>query len=416
LRRFLAFRGLDNPTWYVLERGRHYRNASGCGNTLRCAHPTVRRFILDSLHYWVTEMGVDGFRFDLATILGRDSHSEFISGEGSLLWEIAHDPVLADVKLISESWDAEGMVKVGALPEPFSEWNGRFRDDVRRFVRGDPGIARDLARRIGGSRDPFRNRSTTAASLNFVTCHDGFTLRDLVSYGTKHNVRNGEGNRDGTNDNHSDNCGVEGETDDGRIRALRKQQAKNFLVTLFSARGVPMLLGGDELWRTQQGNNNPWCQDNELSWFDWTETPDSAELTRFVAGLIALRGRLRALHQTQFCDPFDAPRPDLHWHGIRLGEPDFSHGSRTLAVHFRGGLAHAPPGPDRWATADVFLVLNAWRTALDFQLPGGREWRVAVSTAEETPRDLYDLDKAPLVAGRTVRAPAYSSLMLVSAG
>jgi isoamylase len=407
----LCYRGLDNATYYMLDKGRYYRNSSGCGNTLMCSHPIVRHLIIDSLRYWAVEMGVDGFRFDLAPILGRESHGEWIAGEGSLLHEIALDPILRTRKLIAESWDAEGLYKVGLLPDGFVEWNGRFRDDVRRFVRSDPGVTRELGRRIGGSLDIFKKKPVATNSLNFVTCHDGFPLRDLVSYNRKHNLRNGESNRDGANENFSDNCGVEGETDEPITLALRVRQAKNLLTLLFLSRGTPMLLAGDELWRTQAGNNNPWCQDNELSWLDWTPSPESDAFQRFVAGLTALRRRHAAFRREAPVDPTDAPVLDVTWHGIRINEPDLSSQSHTLAVHIRGVV---PTLPVDTVDRDLFLVMNAWREPLDFQLPPGHRWVRVLDTSRPAPDDLADEDLAEPEVKLAVPVAAYSTALFVS--
>ena len=383
----VSFRGLDNPTWYLQEGGR-YRNASGCGNTLRCGHPIVADFIVESLRYWVTDFGIDGFRFDLAPILGRNARGDWVP-EGNLLDRIAGDPVLAHTLLISESWDAEGLYVVGDLHPRYLEWNDRYRDDARRFVRADPGLARDLGRRLGGSPDLFARRKTDArASVNFVSCHDGFTLRDLVSYDVKHNAANGEDGRDGSNHNHSDNCGVEGETHDPRIVALRRQQARNFLVGLFVARGTPMLLHGDERWRTQGGNNNTWCQDGPVSWVDWHDD----ELVAFVEGLAAFRRRHPALARSAFSDAFDGGERAAH--GVRLGEPDRSNTARTLLVHD--------------TVARVVVVFNAWRSALEFQLPPG-SWRRVIDTVDAA---VVKEASARLQSG-TLVVGAFSTVVLV---
>jgi isoamylase len=321
----ISFRGLDNTVYYHLDpSGRYTMNYSGCGNALNCSHPAVKQLILDSLRYWHLELGVDGFRFDLAAILGRGYDGGWI-GDYGLLRDIADDPLLADCKLIGESWDAAGLYTVGQLPGRFCEWNGRFRDAVRRYVRGDQGMVAELALRLGGSPDLFAAKDSPARSINFVTCHDGFTLRDLVSYVDKRNERNGEDNRDGSDHNCSANWGKEGETKHPRIRRLRRQQAKNMLVTLALARGTPMLLGGDELWRTQQGNNNAYCQDNELAWIDWRETDEGAEMTRFARELWAFRRRHPSLARPLFAQPLP-PRGDD-------GGPDDHHDDKARAEH-----------------------------------------------------------------------------------
>ena len=267
----ISFRGLDNTIYYMLEKDRRrYRNYSGCGNTVNCNHPVVRQFIIDCLTYWVVKMHVDGFRFDLASVMGRDEDGAIMSNP-PLLAEIAENPILRETKLIAEAWDAAGAYQVGSFPgHRWSEWNGRYRDDIRMFWRGDPGMVGTLASRISGSADIYQKAGKEPVnSINFVTCHDGFTLNDLVSYNEKHNEGNGEGNRDGTDWNYSYNYGVEGASDDPEIEAIRVRQIKNFIATLFVSRGVPLFLGGDEFRRTQKGNNNAFCQDNEISWYDW---------------------------------------------------------------------------------------------------------------------------------------------------
>ncbi|MEO1342398.1 MAG: alpha-amylase family glycosyl hydrolase, partial [Cyanobacteria bacterium J06635_13] len=293
----VSFRGLDNQTYYILSEDRaDYHNYSGCGNSLKANHPVVGRFIIDCLRYWVTQMHVDGFRFDLASVLARDTagaslwHTSIITA--NILWAIESDPVLAKTKLIAEAWDAAGLYGVGRfvdLGDWFTEWNGPFRDDVRRFVKSDGGMVKRLADRILASPDMYtRNDTDINRSINFVTCHDGFTLNDLVSYNQKHNQANGENNNDGGNDNHSWNCGLEGVTEDLEVENLRLRQIKNFFTLLFMSQGTPMILMGDEVRRTQQGNNNTYCQNNELSWFDWSNVESNLGLLRFVKNAIAL--------------------------------------------------------------------------------------------------------------------------------
>ncbi|MEO8340255.1 MAG: glycogen debranching protein GlgX, partial [Nitrospirota bacterium] len=287
----LCFRGMDNEIFYMLSGAkRYYRNETGTGNTVNANHPVVRDHILAALRYWVTEMHVDGFRFDLASVLGRDESGRLMA-DAPLLERIAEDPILIDIKLIAEAWDAAGAYQVGSFSgRRWAEWNGRFRDDVRRFWRGDDGMLGLFANRICGSADIYtQSGKGPECSINFITCHDGFTLNDLVSYRYKHNEANGENNNDGTNANFSDNYGVEGETEDAGIEEVRKRQIKNFLVTLFISRGVPMLLGGDEFRRTQRGSNNAWCQDNKTSWFDWDYLEQHSDIYRFARGMVAFR-------------------------------------------------------------------------------------------------------------------------------
>jgi glycogen operon protein len=419
----LSFRGLDNATYYLLDQGRRYKNYSGCGNTLACNHPMMKQFILDCLRYWVVEMHVDGFRFDLATILGRASSGEWI-GDLSLLYDIGGDPVLRGCKLIAEAWDAEGMYKVGGFPAIWAEWNGRFRDDVRRFVRGDRGMVPELARRIGGSRDLFARKESPARSINFVTCHDGFTLRDLVSYREKHNERNAEDNRDGANENFSSNHGVEGEATDPAIRRLRVQQAKNLLAILLVARGTPMLLGGDERWRTQQGNNNTYCQDNPLGWIDWgagaAADGEAEELHRFARLLVALRRAHPAFRRPSFVDPFAADcgdvgqiGTDITWHGVELGRPDWSYHSHTLAFHVHGQApASVPDGDDR----DFYVLLSEYNGPLDFALPElpGARWHRLVDTSLAPPADIVPEAEAAPVEGTSYQLMPRSSVVLIA--
>ena len=297
----LCFRGVDNIAYYILEENRsRYANYSGTGNTLNANHPVVRRMILDSLRYWVKEMHVDGFRFDLASILARDG-SGSVMPNPPVLWDIESDPELAGTKLIAEAWDAAGLYQAGSfVGDSWREWNGRFRDDVRSFFRGEENSVRRFADRIVGSPEIYGHKAREMEqSINFVTCHDGFTLNDLVSYNHKHNEANGEENRDGGNDNRSWNCGVEGPTDDPAVEKLRNRQAKNFITVTLLSLGVPMLLMGDEARHSQHGNNNAYCQDNDTSWFDWTLVTKHAELSRFVKVLIARRLLRDVEHERQ---------------------------------------------------------------------------------------------------------------------
>jgi len=405
----LSFRGLDNAVYYMVdpETGA-YLDYSGCGNTLNCNHPVVRGLIIDALRYWVAEMHVDGFRFDLASILGRGRDGEVLAMP-PVLERIAADPVLADATLIAEAWDAAGLYQVGTFPAwgRWAEWNGPFRDELRHFVRGDGGYTAALASRLAGSADIFaRSGRTPAHSINFVTCHDGFTLADLVAFDRKHNQANGESNRDGMDENLSWNCGVEGPSDDPAVRALRARQVRNFLTLLLLAQGTPMLLGGDELGRSQDGNNNAYCQDNAISWLNWERLDANADLARFVRTLIAFRRAHPVLRHREF--PTGEPRgvyrrPDVMWHGIRLGEPDWGPGSRSLAMHLAGEHAAQPD-------CDVYLAANAWQEALTFELPAprpGSRWVQVVDTAEPPPRDIATAGKEAKLASQarlTVRA------------
>jgi len=371
----LCWRGVDNSIYYTLETDkRRYHNFAGTGNSINANHPVVRDYILGVLRYWVMEMHVDGFRFDLASILGRDTAGNLLTNP-PLLESIAQDPILSNTKLIAEAWDAAGAYQVGSFSERrWAEWNGHYRDDVRRFWRGDPGMLGAFASRLCGSEDIYaKSGKGPECSINFITCHDGFTLNDLVSYVDKHNLANGEHNRDGSNDNYSANYGVEGPTGDARIEALRRRQVRNFLLTLFVSRGVPMLLGGDELRRTQLGNNNAYCQDNATSWYDWTLLERHGQIHRFVKHVIGLRQAHPVLAREQFYT-----RDDISWFGPDQGAPDWNNPqARALACLIRDGEAEA-----------LFLMFNAGdEVALFHTPPAPRQgrWRLAVDTSHDEP-------------------------------
>ncbi len=387
----LSLRGLDNFAYYILgEDLSRYANYSGCGNTVKANHPIARRMILDSLRYWVSAMHVDGFRFDLASVLSRDENGA-PQRNPPIVWQIESDPLLAGTKLIAEAWDAAGLYQVGHwVGDAWREWNGRFRDDVRSFVKSDPGMVERLASRLFASPDIYAaEHREPDQSVNFVTCHDGFTLEDLVSYDRKHNEANGEGNRDGSNDDRSWNCGVEGPTDDPEVLALRARQVRNFLtVTLLSA-GVPMLTMGDEVRRTQRGTNNPYCHDDETSWLDWGLCTRNADLLRFTRALIRLRHAFDPTAEEVSLSEFLA-RARVEWHGVRLGSPDWSHPSRSLAVSFS-----APDG-----SARAHCIFSAYWEPLTFELPPARAgWRLLVDTARPAPDDARDWERAEVVEG-----------------
>ena len=399
----LSFRGLDNEVYYIIDPDTgEYLDYSGCGNTINSNHPVVRNLIIDALRYWVSEMHVDGFRFDLASILARGRGGEVLA-RPPVLERIAADAVLADATLIAEAWDAAGLYQVGTFPAwgRWAEWNGPFRDAVRRFVRGDAGLTGQLAMRLAGSADLFQYSGRSPAhSINFVTCHDGFTLADLVAYNRKHNFANGENNRDGLDENLSWNCGVEGPTDDPNILALRARQARNFLILLLLAQGTPMVLGGDELGRSQQGNNNAYCQDNAISWVDWGLLDRHRDLFRFARTLIAFRRCHAVLRHHEFLTgkPRGASqRPDVMWHGVHLGEPDWGPHSRSLAMHLTGENA---PEPD----CDVYLAANAWDEDLVFELPAplpGAHWVRVVDSAAPSPDDIAEPGSEARLDSRT---------------
>jgi glycogen operon protein len=402
----LGFRGIDNPSYYILEAGGQYANYTGCGNTFNANHPIVRRMIVDSLRYWVQEMHVDGFRFDLASILSRDASGHPLPNP-PVLWDIESDPALAGTKLIAEAWDAAGLYQVGSfVGDAWREWNGRFRDDVRDFVRGAPGSVRRVADRMVGSHEVYAHKGREAEqSVNFVTCHDGFTLNDLVSYNDKHNDANGEGNRDGCNDNHSWNCGAEGPTDDPKVEQLRNRQVKNYLTLTLMSLGVPMILMGDEVRHTQGGNNNAYCQDNETSWLDWSLLTKHADVHRFVSLLNARRMLREVEHERQRTSLTALlGQANLAWHGTRLHQPDWGDGSHSLALGAElriEGLA-------------IHLILNAYWEPLDFELPkpAGGPWSRWIDTALDSPHDIVPWQTAPAVEGDTYRAAARSVVML----
>ena len=393
----LCQRGLANDVYYILADDKaQYADYTGCGNTLNANHPIVRRLIQDSLRYWVTQMHVDGFRFDLASVLSRDERGHPLPNP-PVIWDIESDPQLAATKLIAEAWDAGGLYQVGRfVGDTWQEWNGRFRDDVRRFLKGDHATVSGVATRFLGSPDLFGHEEREAEqSIHFAACHDGFTLNDLVSYNHKHNEANGENNRDGSDDNMSWNCGVEGPTDDVAINTLRNRQVKNFLALTLLAVGTPMLLMGDEVRRTQDGNNNAYCQDNEISWFDWTLLHKHADVHRFAKELIAFRQRrdvtMGALGGTTVSLNELLRRADLDWHGTTLDCPDWGENSHSLAFTMK-------------SLRSRFLLhgmLNAYWEPLSFELPAASEsehrWRRCVDTSLASPDDVRRWEEAPIV-------------------
>jgi glycogen operon protein len=406
----ICFRGVDNTTYYILEADRsRYANYSGTGNTLNANHSVIRRMIVDSLRYWVQEMHVDGFRFDLASILSRDSSGAVMSNP-PVLWDIESDPVLAGVKMIAEAWDAAGLYQVGSfIGDSWKEWNGRFRDDVRDFFRAEDHSVRRLADRLVGSPEIYGHKGREVEqSVNFVTCHDGFTLNDLVSYNRKHNQDNGENNRDGADDNRSWNCGVEGPTDDPAIDRLRNRQAKNFLTVNMLALGVPMLLMGDEVRRTQHGNNNAYCQDAEANWLDWTLITKHADVHRFTRLLIARRLMRDAEHEQRRVSLTQMLREATKaWHGVKLHQPDWSHYSHSLALY-------AELHKQRLR---LHMILNAFWEPLEFELPsiaGGELWRRWIDTALDPPDEIVEWQAATLVSGSTYYAEPRSVVVLIA--
>ncbi|HET6574814.1 MAG TPA: glycogen debranching protein GlgX [Fimbriiglobus sp.] len=405
----LCFRGIDNPNYYILEEGgSRYADYTGCGNTLNANHPVVRRMIVDSLRYWVTEMHVDGFRFDLASILSRDASGHVLPNP-PVLWDIESDPALAGTKLIAEAWDAAGLYQVGSfVGDAWKEWNGRFRDDARDFFRGDPGSVGRFADRLLGSHEVYGHKAREVEqSINFVTCHDGFSLNDLVSYNGKHNEANGEDNRDGANDNKSWNCGVEGPTDDPAIEALRNRQVKNFLTVTMMSLGVPMIVMGDEVRRTQGGNNNAYCHDDEANWFDWSLVEKHADVYRFVKLLLARRLLRDLTHEQQRVSLTEMiAKANKAWHGVKLNQPDWGEGSHSIA--FDAELQN-----EKLA---FHLILNAYWETLEFELPPTTAdrgpWRRWIDTFLPSPQDIVEWRAAPLVPGGTYQAGPRSVVML----
>jgi glycogen operon protein len=391
----LSFRGLANDTYYILEKDKAgYANYTGCGNTLNGSNPIVRRMIIDSLHYWVREMHVDGFRFDLASILTRDEEGN-PRADPPVLWDIETDPALAGVKLIAEAWDAAGLYQVGSfVGDRWQEWNGRFRDDIRSFIKGDISSVSGFASRLLGSPDIYGHEEREPEqSINFITCHDGFTLNDLVSYNRKHNEANGEENNDGANDNRSWNCGIEGPTTDTAIEEIRNRQVKNFFAITLLASGAPMLLMGDEVRRTQQGNNNAYCQDNEISWFDWDLLQKHADVQRFVKRLIAARLR----KDVSLKDPGLSlnqllRKVRIQWHGVKLNAPDWGDDSHCIALTARSL-------ENRYM---LHLMMNAYWEELEFEIPRvpeleGRTWKRWIDTSRRGPDDISLWEEADVV-------------------
>ena len=409
---WINFKGMANEIVYQLDARdrRRYLDFTGCGNTVNCNHPLVTAFIVHCLEYWVEEMHVDGFRFDLASVFARGEGGAVLANP-PLPWSIELSSALTGLPLIAEAWDAAGLYQVGAFPgSSWAEWNGAYRDLLRRFVRGDAGLLGAVATRIAGSSDLYAHGGRLPCnSINFITCHDGFTLADLVSYNSKHNEANGEDNRDGYNDNLSWNCGAEGDTADGRILALRRRQAKNFLTVLLLSRGVPMLLGGDEVLRTQGGNNNGYCQDNALSWFDWSRVDSEREMLRFTREMIALRRRHASLTRNQFFSGgVVAGRglPDIAWHGVRLEQPNWGDpGGRVL------GFTIAGIGRDE---PDLHAVLNMSDDALEVELPAipGRRWHLAVDTAAAAPGDIVPPSGQGVLPAMAYRVAARAVVVL----
>jgi isoamylase len=415
----LSFRGLDAPAYYLHRAGGGVVDITGCGNTLDAGSPTVVRLVTDSLRYWVNELGVDGFRFDLASTLGRPGGRIF-DRDSTMLTAIATDPLLSRCKLIAEPWDATGDgYRVGEFGAQWAEWNGKYRDTVRDFWRGRTGV-RDLAYRLSGSSDLYADDLRRPwQSINFVTAHDGFTLRDMVSYNNKHNLANGEDNRDGTDDNRSWHHGVEGDTHDPAIIALRTREARNFLATLLLSTGTPMLLSGDELWRTQRGNNNAYCLDDGTSWLDWESTPEADSMLEFTRRLVYLRAASPALRQPEFFEGRHTPTgvPDLIWlrpDGRELTDTDwFDDDRRTLGMWIDGSNSQSRTRVGELITDHSWLLLvHADDTEADFVLPGPQYGATFEPTLDTTTADGRPIAPGALPAGTKITLPARSLLLL----
>jgi isoamylase len=417
----LCFRGWDNSIYYMLDEKdlRLYRNFTGCGNTMNCNHPIMRSLILDCLRYWVVEMHVDGFRFDLGSVLGRDPDGNLMENP-PVLERIAEDPVLRHTKIIAEAWDAAGAYQVGWFPGGrWAEWNDKFRDDVRRFWRGDAEMVGHLATRVSGSSDLYlRDGRKPFHSINFIDSHDGFTLNDLVSYDKKHNEENGEGNKDGATPDQSANYGVEGPTEDPLIEAVRNRQVKNFLATLLLSLGTPMILGGDEFRRTQRGNNNPWCQNNEISWYDWRFLHTHADIHRFCRELIRFRMRHPAFLRPEFYNGKNSPHttiPDITWLTEEADPADWAPERRTLALLIDGNKSEIDADRD---DNDILILFNASKAAVLFTLapiPQGKEgWYRAIDTALPSPRDIVLPGEEERLNRETCRLEARSTVVLLS--
>jgi glycogen operon protein len=419
----LSLRGLENRAYYMLEPDRSvYSNYTGTGNTLNGNHSIVRRLIMDALHYWVAEMHVDGFRFDLASVLSRDEWGQPMRNP-PILWDIESDPHLVGAKIIAEAWDAAGLYQVGTfIGHRWAEWNGKYRDDVRRFIRGDNGTVVDLIARMTGSRDIYTAPDHALyRSINYVTSHDGFTLNDLVSYNQKHNEANGEQNRDGLDQNYSHNYGHEGPTDNEEIQRVRLRQIKNAMAILMVSQGTPMILAGDEMRRTQQGNNNAYCQDNEISWFNWEDVQHHRGLLRFVRGMIAFNRRHPILNLSIYANTSDDDQTNeppssatcveisdqITCHGTEPYRPDLGYFSHSIALLLRGGTLDD----------DIYVVCNAYWQDLDFELPArtrGGPWLYAIDTSRVSPADLYQPGSEPPVDATFLCVKARSVVILIA--
>jgi glycogen operon protein len=407
-----SFRGIDNRTYYVLvpSAQQYYMDYSGCGNTFNCNHPIVQKLIVECLQYWVREAHVDGFRFDEGSILSRgEDGTPLVHPPLVMQVELSED--FMDTKVIAEAWDAAGLYQIGHFPgDRWGEWNGRFRDTMRRFVKGDAGIIGQVADSIAGSASLYEAQGgKPTKSINFINCHDGFTLNDLVSYNSKHNEANGEGNNDGINENLSWNCGVEGDTSDPEIDKLRERQIRNFATLLMLSRGVPMFVAGDESRNTQFGNNNAYCQDNEVSWFDWTKPEKHSDLLRFWKQMIAFRKRHPALRENSFFTGEVNQRglPDISWHGTMLDRPGWDDSEARAFGFTLAGFENDP---------DIHVMMNMYWEPLDMAVPmiPGRQWARAVDTSLASPSDIAEPGTEKAFSDPSYRVNGRSIVILVN--
>tara|TARA_B110000495_G_scaffold203913_1_gene230746 strand:- start:3915 stop:6005 length:2091 start_codon:yes stop_codon:yes gene_type:complete len=417
----LSFKGLENPVYYMLENDqRNYKNYSGCGNTINGNHPIVREMIFHCLRHWVHNYHVDGFRFDLASILNRDRNGDLIPNP-PLVEAIGEDPLLADTKIIAEAWDAAGAYQVGSFGDDrWAEWNGRYRDDIRSYWRGDEGTRGPLATRLAGSADLYQpGGRPPCCSINFITSHDGFTLNDLVSYCEKQNLANGEDNRDGDNNNYSENFGVEGPTEEPLINQLRLRQIKNMLATLMLSQGVPMLVAGDEFRRTQKGNNNAYCQDNEISWLDWNLVTENSELIRFCRSLIEFRRHQPTVRRHHFLTgvPNRENRwPDVSWYNPQGTLVDWHVNAQPILCVLAAPLEQEDP--ERLGR-DVLLMFNSSHDPAQFSIPEiakPRQWNLFIDTSAASPQDIYPNLDGPVLASEQTCPLALKSLKVYVAG
>ena len=412
----LSFRGIDNSVYYMLDTDKsRYKNFSGCGNTFNCNHPHVRQLIVDALRYWFIEMDVDGFRFDLASILGRDQKGEMLSNPPLIEW-IEEDPILRNAKIIAEAWDAGGAYQVGKFPGRWAEWNGRYRDDVRRFWRGDKDTKGAFATRLTGSSDLY-STTTPCRSINFITCHDGFTLSDLVSFNEKHNIENGEDNRDGENNNFSFNSGFEGLDAPAEIEKSRIKMIKNLIATLFLSLGVPMLLSGDEFRRTQKGNNNSYCQDNEISWVNWDLLKINNEIFEFTRKMIEFRKNHPILRSTVFFsgtkgDNYTAE--DISWHGTEISKPEWDDEEPVIAALINGQYAEES---SYTRDSDFYMIFNSSEDDLAFRIPlspSGKRWKVSINTAGKPGEDIFINGNENYITAESIVAVKKSLIVLTA--